>query len=102
MVPMLGSAFATFWIGITLGAILYLLPSTRRSYTFAFIAISGSIGAVVSCICASLSLEHFVNPILGGYGFFGGYALGGILGAFGGLKIALFATRRSKKIQNTA
>ena len=102
MVPLFGFAFATFWLGIILGGILYVLASTRRFYTFAFMPIFGSIGAIVSCICASLLLESFVNTIAGGYGFLGGFTLGGILGALGGLKIALIATRRSTNIQDEA
>jgi len=93
MIPMLGFAFSTFVFGAILGLILFFLPWTRRYYTFAFIPIIGGVGAVILCMFASLTLEQLISTTVGGYGFFGGYIFGGLLGAFIGLRIALKYSR---------
>jgi len=95
--PMLGFSFSTFVRGAILGLVLFLFPITRRFYTFAFIPIMGGIGAVILCLPTSLILEYSTNTRIGGYGFFGGYILGGILGALLGLRVAMKYSRTRRR-----
>src|ERR1700730_11901751 len=90
ILPMMGFVFVLFVAGIISGILLYAIRSLRHLSPFACVPIIASLGALLFCWGLAVGLEHaFTSERIGGLGFFGGYALGGILGAWLGYRLAL-------------
>ena len=52
---------------------------------------AGALGALALCCTLAIGLEWVFNSqTAGGIGFFGGYAFGGIVGAWGGYRAAIW------------
>jgi hypothetical protein len=90
ILPMMGFVFVLFVAGIIGGIVLYACSSLRHLSPFAFVPIVASLGALLLCWGLAVGLERaFASERAGGLGFFGGYALGGILGTWLGYRLAL-------------
>jgi len=92
---MMGLLFSVFAAGIMCGIILCVVRSWRRHAPFALVPILASVGSLTFCWGLAAGLERlFASQRVGGIGFFGGYVLGGLLGAGVGIWLALGLTRR--------
>lgn len=95
ILPMMGLLFAVFAAGIVGGIILCLVRPLRRLAPFALVPVLAAFGSLLLCLSLGVGLERlFVSQQAGGIGFFGGYVLGGLLGAGVGTWLALKLTRR--------
>jgi hypothetical protein len=90
ILPMMGLVFTLFVAGIIGGVAMYALRPLRHLSPFALVPIIGSLGALLLCWGLAVGLERaFTSERAGGLGFFGGYAFGGLLGAWLGYRLAL-------------
>jgi len=95
ILPMMGLLFAVFAAGIVGGIILCLVRFLRRFAPFALVPVLAAFGSLLFCWGLAVGLEClFASQQAGGIGFFGGYVLGGLLGAGVGTWQALKLTRR--------
>jgi hypothetical protein len=77
---MMGLLFTLFLAGLGLGAVLALRPAWRSRAPLALIPMMASMGSCGGAWGGALSI--------GGVGFFGGYVVGGVLGASAGWRVA--------------
>ena len=85
---MMGFLFMMFVAGLGLGAVLALVPSWRRRAPLALIPVLASLGSCAGAWGGAVGLEALISSRAGGVGFFGGFMMGGLLGAGAGLRIA--------------
>ena len=88
ILPMMGLLFMLFITGLALGAVLAFVPTWRSRAPLAIIPILASLGSCAGAWGGAIGLESLISSPAGGAGFFGGYVLGGILGAGAGWRIA--------------
>jgi hypothetical protein len=93
ILPMMGALFVLFVIGLFGGVILYVSKPFRRCAPFALVPAIAAIGALILSWTLALGLERALNSVAGGYGFYGGYLLGSIFGAWLGYRFALSIQR---------
>lgn len=97
ILPMMGLLFVIFTIGVLCAVCLFMVRPWRRFAPFAGVPILASIGALVLSWGLAVGLEQiFASQSAGGIGFFGGYALGAVVGAALGYWLALRSTRRPR------
>ena len=95
ILPMMSLLFTIFAAGTVGGIILCVVRSLRRFAPFALVPVLAAVGSLLFCWGLAVGLERlFVSQQAGGIGFFGGYVLGGLLGAGVGTWLALVLTRR--------
>lgn len=79
---MMGLLFTLFAVGLLGAVVLCIVPRWRWLAPLALIPVLGSVGAFALCWGLAISLEQLPNSAqLSGFGFFGGYVLGGLMGA---------------------
>ena len=93
MLPMLAVLFMLFFAGLLSAPILYLVPG-RRLAPYALVPLYGAVGAFVLSISLFIGLYVFFESTrVVSLGFYGGYLLGGLLGAGTGLRVAQHLVR---------
>src|ERR1700730_14586765 len=97
VVPMMGFVVVLLAVGVLGGIILFTWKTLRHYSPFAPVAITGALGALILCWTLALGLERTFNSEIGGAGFFGGYAVGGAVGAWLGYRVALLLRARYRR-----
>jgi hypothetical protein len=86
---MAGFVIVLFAAGVLSGIGMFLFAPLRPLSPFALVAVFASLGAALLCWIFGIGLERAFGESAGGIGFFGGYILGGLLGALLGYKSAV-------------
>ncbi len=82
ILPMMGFLLALIVMGIVAGLALLAIPQWRSFAGFALVPLLAGITSLCASWALGVGLEAAFNSDgAGGIGFFGGYALGGLLGA---------------------
>lgn len=84
----MGLSFSVVAFGLTGGVLLFLFRTSRPRFLFALLpAVVGGILSIASSWRLVSLVERFGDRAAG-FGFFGGYFLGGAVGAIAGLLLA--------------
>ena len=84
ILPMMGFLFALGAISVTWFVGCLVVRRLRTFAAFALVPASAAILSFIVCWGSAVLLETFLGETVAGAAFFGGYALGGLLGALGG------------------
>lgn len=96
LLPMMGFLFSLVVVGFLLGFSLFLMPRARRLALIVMLplVLSGVFALLLSW-GLSIGVESYLHSDhLAGIGFFTGYFGGGALGAIIGLIVAIWASNR--------